>query len=267
MKIDLRIIKILAKNPGITPQELYNIFSTEKPTTMVNIYKLVHTLIKSFVIIKKKWKLYLHETWMYDYLDIADSIKDNYINKRAEIVLSPWETKYIFCNSLYEAQTMRSDFILSLWHKAPTKETLHFYNSHAYFPLWVPHTSYDIQEKVSWQWNTLWIIWNDTFLDRYGSELQTQQWYKTVIVPNTPFLKEWYCLLVHGPFIYEIIFPEIVSDYFKLYFETTHKLEDFNIGFFQNIFHIKQKYTIKIRSNEIEAEAYRKELKKLFKKN
>lgn len=266
MKIDLRIIKILAQNPGISPQKLHNIFSKEDQTTMVNIYKSLNTLIKNFVVIKKWWKLYLHETWIYDYLDIADTIKENYINKKDEIVLAPWETKYLFCNSLYETQTLRSDLILWLGNKGKNQETLYFYNSHAYFPLWIPQNSYDIQKKVSWPWNTLGIIWNDTFLDRHGSNTQTDKWYKTVIVHDAPFMKEWYCLLIHWPFIYEIIFPELISNYFKLYFETIHKLEDFNIEFFQNIFHIKQKYTIKIRSNQKEAELYRKEFIKLTKK-
>jgi hypothetical protein len=82
---------------------------------------------------------------------------------------------------------------------------------------------------------------------------------------NIPFLKDGYCVTVVGNYIFEVIYPKVISDYFKIFFDSIKDLKDFNAGLFQRVFEMKADCKVTVRYDEAQAKNIVKVFKKVFK--
>jgi uncharacterized secreted protein with C-terminal beta-propeller domain len=75
---------------------------------------------------------------------------------------------------------------------------------------------------------------------------------------DTPFLKEGYCITVVGDFVFEVLYPPEISDYFKIFFDVITDIKDFKADLFHRIFEMKANCKLTLRRDEMQANATRK---------
>jgi hypothetical protein len=63
----------------------------------------------------------------------------------------------------------------------------------------------------------------------------------------------------------EAVFPDIINQYFKAFFDNIQNIKNFNPQWFQNIFKMKCECKIHYRRNKKDADMFKKEIKKYFK--
>jgi hypothetical protein len=63
----------------------------------------------------------------------------------------------------------------------------------------------------------------------------------------------------------EALFPDVINQYLKVFFDTIKDIKDFNPEIFQNIFKMKVEYKVTIRRSKSQTDALKKEIKKYFK--
>ena len=80
---------------------------------------------------------------------------------------------------------------------------------------------------------------NDSFLDRYGAHLHKTTECPAYITSNPSFPKEGYNLWLCGDCLIECFFPDLIAQYFSGFFDTTKRVEDFDLKTFSSIFGIK----------------------------
>lgn len=71
-------------------------------------------------------------------------------------------------------------------------------------------------------------------------------------------MKEGYCITVVGDFIFEVLYPPEISDYFKIFFESVTDIKNFNAELFHRIFEMKANCKLTLRRDAIQAESTRK---------
>lgn len=153
---------------------------------------------------------------------------------------------------------------LSLKNDIHLDQPIYYYNSHAYFPLTSPDPTGEMMRAFTTYNESYGIIGNDSVPDRYAVEHDNMQGYQTVINEKAPFLKEGYCLVVQDEYIFEVLFPALISNHFKIIFDASKSMEQFNYAHYQQILDIKAKYKITVRRNRKEAEQLKKVMKKLY---
>lgn len=106
---------------------------------------------------------------------------------------------------------------------------------------------------------------NETVLDKYGIELLRLQGTEVACSNKVKLLREGYFLDTIGEYIVEVLLPDSLTQYFKLFFDNTQKLEDFNSEMFQNLFKMKVECKVTVRRSKSQAAVFQKEIKKFFK--
>lgn len=106
---------------------------------------------------------------------------------------------------------------------------------------------------------------NETFLDNYGIELLRMQGTDVASSDKVKFLREGYCVNIVGDYIIEVLFPDTLTQYFKVFFDNTKKIDDFNSEMFHNIFRIKAECKLILRRSASQSTTFKKEIKKFFK--
>lgn len=113
----------------------------------------------------------------------------------------------------------------------------------------------------------IYLLFSDTgFLDTYGAQLYKKAGMKHVTISKKqPFLQDGYCLNIVGEYIFEFIYPQAISDYFKVFFSSVHNSKQFNKELFGKIFEMKGNCKITLRRSKKDADMFKKEIKKYFK--
>ena len=63
----------------------------------------------------------------------------------------------------------------------------------------------------------------------------------------------------------EALFPDVINQYLKVFFDTIKEIKDFNPEIFQNIFKMKVECKVTIRRSKSQTDALKKEITKYFK--
>lgn len=258
----------LAEHKNLTIQNLFDKVKKHNiKISLPNFYKIIAKMIDEQIVVKKDNTLQLHWMWVHHTVMLADKIKLHYLQDDVINIekLKPWQTQTFEAPSLYELDLIWTDMLWELYAKYTGQEA-YYYNSHAYHILWMP-------EKEKWNLEELWkkmaktyfLFWNKSFLDEYWAQLLAMQWYDIKCIEKTPFPEEWYCINIFGDYIVEVMFPETISQYFKMFFDTVKSAEEFNTELFANIIKMKAPCSLKLIHSPEHAEKMIKKIKQFFK--
>ncbi len=265
--IEIKICSILAKQKNLTVKKLYEKLHKDKiEQSLPNIYKIIKKLITEQIVIKKWKTLQLHSIYVNYIINLASILEQSYIEKDIIDIenLKSWQQKIFYGGNLHELDFIRANIIWQLVTKYPNTDVF-YYNSHPYGTLAMPERDLvNLKELAKHTNKTYFLIGNDNFLDRYGASLLNLQGYEMKCIANTSFLDEWYCINIIWDYIVDCLFPNTIIEYFKIFFNTVDKPDDFNLDLFKNITKIKEKYSMKLTYSPEHAQKLRQQIKGYF---
>lgn len=261
------LFSILSKEKGHSIQSLQKAVNKEERISLPNFYKIIDQLLEKQILTKEQGKIRLHSTWIASFLNLAENIKQKYLNDNSmDIELTEGERKTFYASSLIDLDNIRTNIFSTIALKHKELDAVYFYNSHTYHILGMQDTE-TVNFKNRWKQTQkiYFLVGNETVLDIYGAELLRMQWTDVVCNNKTKLMKEGYFINIAWDYIIEVIAPQMINQYFKTFFDNTKKIKDFNPELFQQIFKMKTDCKITIRRNKKDAEMFKKEIKKYFK--
>lgn len=261
------IIAHLASNKDYTVQTLHTAITKKEAISLPNFYKIIDHMVQYQMLTKDKGKLTLHATRILGLIDLTENIKQNYFAETpVTMELKEGEQKIFHASSLWDLDNIRANLLSVAGLQYEKHEPYYFYNSHTYHILGMQETeSANFSSFGKQKQKVYFLNGNETPLDIYGAELLRMQWTDVVCNQKTKFLKDGYCLNVVGDYIIEVMFPPMITNYFKAFFDNTQDIKTFNPELFQHIFTMKAECKLTIRHNKKDAEMFKKEIKKFFK--
>lgn len=140
------------------------------------------------------------------------------------------------------------------------------YNSHLYHILWIPETETTNFKNMAQQNEKVYmLVGNESIMDEHAAIIVRAQGVEVVCNEKTKFLKEGYFINIVWEYMIEALFPDVINQYLKVFFDTIKDIKDFNPEIFQNIFKMKVEYKVTIRRSKSQTDALKKEIKKYFK--
>jgi hypothetical protein len=107
-------------------------------------------------------------------------------------------------------------------------------------------------------------VGNESVMDKYASEQIRLLGIDIVCNNKHQFLKDGYFINVVGDYILEALFPDIISQYFKVFFDNVQDISDFNPEGFESIFKMKSECKITFRRSPSQAKLLKKEINSYF---
>lgn len=128
------------------------------------------------------------------------------------------------------------------------------YQAHPYYMLGTKETEIGFFEQEKELSTIHFLAGNTSFLDMYGIQFYKNIGIQIKATETIPFQREGYCITIIGDYIFEFMYPEHITEYFRLLFETTKSLETYNPELFRKIFEIRTRCKLIVRKNRKYAE-------------
>ena len=248
-------------------QELHKNVNKDYKISLPNFYKVIGRLISEQILIKENWKLFLHNRWILWFLWIADELKNSYLSWKSKVnQLTEWQSMYYEATSIENLDGVRGDRMLAINKIYWKSESTYVYQAHPYYALGMNKTEMAFFKEANKLADVYFLTGNTNFLDKYGANLYTKIGINSLATDNVPFMKDGYCVTVIGDYIFEVIYPKEISDYFKIFFETIKDIKKFNTELFHRIFEMKANCRLILRQDSIQAKNIKKVFEKTFKK-
>jgi len=260
------IIWCLSERKDLTVQTLHKEVNKKEEISLPNFYKIIDHMVQYQILLKEKWKLALHATWILGLLNLTEKIKKSYFEESSiSIEFKEWEQKTFNASSLWDLDNVRANLLSVVGLKYEKNEPYYFYNAHTYHILGMQETeSANFRTFSKQKQKVYFLAGNETLLDHYGADLLRIQWTDVACSDKTKLLKDGYCVNIIWEYIIEVIFPSMISQYFKVFFDNTKKIKEFNPELFQHIFKMKADCKLTIRRSKKDAEMFKKEIMKYF---
>lgn len=261
------IFRELAENQEHTIQTLHKAINKKEKISLPNFYKIIDSFLTNQILTKEQGKIRLHTWRIISLLEISEKVKKNYIETDwIKIDLKEWEQKVFYASSLIDLDNTRAELLTSLTLKHSKEENFYMYNSHLYHILWIPETETTNFRNMKKNVNKIYmLVWNESLMDQHASNILRLQWTDVVLSNKTKFLKDGYFINIIWDYILETLFPDIINQYFKAFFDNIKDLKDFNPELFKNIFKMKVECKTTIRRSKSQTDILKKEIKKFFK--
>ncbi len=257
------IIHKLIDHKWASIQELHIYITREYQISLPNFYKVIWKLVDDQIIIKENGKLFLHNRRVLGFLDLADELKKTYLSETSNItLLLEWQSMYHEATSIESLDWVRGDWMLAVNRIYGKEESTYVYQAHPYYTLWMNKTEMAFFSQANKLADVYFLSWNIGFLDTYWTNLYTKIWIKAKNSDKLPFLKDGYCVTMVGDFIFEVLYPKEISDYFKIFFDSIKDIKDFNPDLFHRIFEMKANCKLTVRRDNNQA----KNIKNIFNK-
>ena len=266
--IDNDIIQIIVRNKTMTFQELE--LALWDTVSSPNLYKKIQEFVKKHILVKDKKQISLNKKWIISYLNLAKNIQENFLGtEEVSISLEVWEHAKYSASSLYELDSIWASLLAELNLKYNWQEVNYIYNSHTYHIIGMPEADTVLFENI---WSrvseTLFLVWNKTPIDLYWCNLMWEIINTRALTDKDSWLlSTWYCLNVVWEYYLEVLFPDILNQYFELLFENTQDIKELNIDVFKQLFHIKVPISVTLYRDRKQAKALSKEIETCFKKH
>ncbi len=258
------IIEELVAHRWISIQDLHTIISKKQTISLPNFYKIIKRLVSNQILIKEDWKLLLHNRRVLGLIDLAEKLKKDYlVNKDQILNLQEWQSIYHEWTSIENIDWIWWDWMLSINRLYDKKEATYVYQAHPYYALGMNMTEMAFFTQANRISDVYFMTGNTKFLDIYGTNLYKEIWIKADARDDLPFLRENYCVTVVGDYVFEVLYPKDIGDYFTIFFETIDNISQFNEQLFQRIFNMKTNIRLTLRRDQVQAN----QIKKLFKKH
>lgn len=256
------ILQHLLDKKWLSPQELYDRVKQDYQISLSQFYKILDKLIANWILTKEKKKLYFHNRWILGMVNFTDQLRTNYTSELANSsFLQTWQVMMYEASTLESLDKIRLNQELAINRMYGNQEPTYFFTSHPYYMLGAQSTEISLVQQTTKITDFYYLCGNTHFLDTYGVQLYQQAGVKKAVASDkVPFLKEGYCLAVVGDFVFEVLYPPEISDYFRMFFETVKELKDFNVDLFQRIFEMKTSCKLTLRRDTLQA----KQTKKMF---
>ena len=252
----------------VSIQRLHTLVNDEVLISLPNFYKVIGKLIDERIIIKENGKLFLHNRRILWMLDMADELKKTYTTEISNVSqLLPWQSIIHEASSIKALDVIWADWELSINRLYGEKEPSYMFHSRPYYILSSYETEVSFFQQISKIAGFYYLCSNTKFLDLHGVELYKKAWAINALASDkVPFLKDWYCITVVGDFVFEVLYPPEISDYFKIFFDSISSLEQFNADLFSRIFDMKANCKLTLRRDAIQAEITRKSFLDAYKR-
>lgn len=261
------IIELLAENKVLSTRELLKLLANQRLIKMstANFYKIVAKMVKHQILVKTGDHLALNMVWATYVHKYAEMMRQQ---KQSDVTAFPpfkqGERRTFQAESLDKIDPIWTHLILYLFTQEKDK-TIYVYEAHPWYLLGKPATERRMYESCIIQGKEIKILLgNKSFLDQYGYQLHKTTPCEVVITDNPPFPKEGYTFWMCGEYIIECYFSELISQYFSNFFETTKKIEEFDLKTFSSIFHIKVPAALQVSRDNKKAAEILKNLEKFF---
>lgn len=232
--------------------------------SLPQVYKIVADLEEEQVVIKEHGKLSLSAFWIKRVDTFIQQAKSIYLVWSLDLTsLADGKNREFHVDSLEELDAAWNSIFTQL-NAINTTGDVCFYHSHPYYILWANEARSTLIQHVIDSEQKLYILFgNECFLDKYGVELVRMQGAHAQCKESTLFMREWYNVHVVGDYTMELLFPETITQHFKIFFDNVKSLDGFNAALFKEIFRIKGNYTLIVQHNSKQAEKFRSVIKKI----
>lgn len=261
------ILQILARDPGITQQELQEKLMEEYGLSIEekNLYAKLGKLQKHQLILRSKGRLSLNMRWIDSMAQFFSETRDNYhehcdmfdLPRKAGQSLSVSASSIMALEPTWQHLSARIADIAG-------DSVRYAFTRHAYFMLGIPEEEQKFLSKYKASGVAFHLVaGGDTFLDRHGiTQLNGQDNAKGSTTKKDPFDGRYAIVSVCGPFVQECTVPEGILGHLDHFFETITDLKTFRCELFTEIFSMSAQVTLEIRHDAKEAERIRKGIKK-----
>lgn len=261
------IIELLAENRTLSTADLQKLLKKERQIEMstANFYKIIAKMVENQILVKTGDHLALNMTWatsVYKYAELMHQQKS--LQTEAFPPFKQGERRTFPAESLDKIDPIWTHLVLYLFTQEDD-EMIYVYEAHPWYLLGRPATERRMYESCAVQGKKIrMLLGNKTFLDQYGYKLHKTTPCEAVITDKPPFPKEGYTFWLCGEYIIECYYPDLISQYFSSFFETTKTIDAFDLKTFNGIFHIKVPAELKVSRDKKKAEEMRKSIKKFF---
>ena len=267
MCIENTIVSCLAEMRDCTVQELFKCVSKKwLKVSLPNFYKIISRMVDNQVLVKTNGSLQIHTMYIHYIIWLATNLQKTYYSDNSYNVwsLAQWEHKTFNASSLYDLDVIRMDILWQLIKAYPWEEA-YYYNSHPYHILSMQEKEQANLAEIGKAMNTSYFLFgNNTFLDRYGSELLSMQGYTITCTDNASFPEEGYMINIIGDYMIECSLPSTITQHYKIFFDSVNSLEEFNAQMFSHIIKMKDSYTLKIIHSPEHAKKMKQKIRKHF---
>ena len=262
-----KIFFTLAQHQDLSIQELHKHISHKEKISLPNFYKIIDTLLENQMVTKEQGKIKLHTAWILSLFELHNNVRKTYIeNNTLKLDLKDGEQKVFYASSLVDIDNVRADLLSVIALKWWGNESLYMYNSHLYHILWIPETETTNFKNMEQQNEKVYmLVGNESVMDEHAAIIVRAQGVDVVCNEKTKFLKEGYFINIVWEYMIEALFPDVINQYLKVFFDTIKDIKDFNPEIFQNIFKMKVECKVTIRRSKSQTDALKKEIKKYFK--
>ena len=129
-------------------------------------------------------------------------------------------------------------------------EITYVYQAHPYYAIGMRETEMSFFRQELSISPVYFLTGNTKFLDKHGLSLYESINIPTLASDDVSFPREGYCVTVIGDYVFEVIYPKSISDYFRLVFETTNNMQTFNPELFGKIFEMRERCRLTLRRNK-----------------
>jgi uncharacterized protein YqgQ len=135
------IFSVLAQEKEHSIQSLHKRVNKQENISLPNFYKIIDQLLEKQIVTKEQGKIKLHSTRIVSFLNLAEDIRQNYLNDNSiQIELMEGEQKTFYASSLIDLDNIRANAFSTIVLKHDKLEAVYFYNSHTYHILGMQET-------------------------------------------------------------------------------------------------------------------------------
>lgn len=264
--IEQEIMQYILRHTNATCKLIFWHISQKRDISLAYVYRILGKMIAQQKVVKV-WKCYLpHEIWMHQRIQDVELMRRNYLTSDIHIPIPNIWQQYVEhkTNTAYDQQILRTDISMKVVAQYKEKMDFWYYNSHPYHILWAYESERTAMNEF-WKYvnHSYFLFWNTTYLDIYWSELlNLLNWYSSFCEKESWFLEEWYMVNIYWSYIIETLRPKKIRNFARMIFDTVQSKEDFDSDYFQQIFSMKESFTLKIIYDEEKAEILRKKVKR-----
>jgi len=271
-KIDNQIIQLLAKKEKSTiPAILKELNKTSHKISKAQLYKIVNRLLDNHVVIKEYWFLMLNEFWLKKLERLLETVRGwrEAIIAPGHHLLKNWDSKVYYTETMKDLDIKRSDVVAKIASIGEHKN-IYASASHLYHVLWDTNLELNTyQYLLNSGWKMYDIIKWDSFLDEYAVNIVKSSPVKdnfiVKLVGDEPYIEDGLMIEVVWDYIIETQVPETLRSYFKQFYFTVKKIEDFDSELFESIFTIRSDCRLKITRDAKKAASFKKKIRSYFK--
>lgn len=260
------IIGTLVEERSLTIQDLYQKIKDSIWISLPNFYKIISWLVSDQILIKEDGKLSIHKRWILGISSLSEKLNSvNKDDKIGEILkIKDGQSLEYFGGSILEIDGLWWNLMIILNNYYGKDIDTFVYQAHPYYMLGTKETELGFFEQEVRLSTIYFLTGNTFFLDIYWVQFYENIGVQIKATDIVPFPREGYCITVIWDYIFEFIYPEYITEYFKLLFETTESLEMYNSELFRKIFDIRTRCKLAVRRNKKYAEVIRKKFKESF---